>query len=280
MKHPFSLSMLLKNHRLTIVDVVILSVLESVLFVAQFYFIGKAINDLLKESWSGMYVLIALFVVKIFVSYVKQIRIGKTYKKIYDQLIVEAVGHPLSDGEGVETLAPKSIIIYEMASFFKGDLIKGFETIVRLFLVLIALFIFNKTVFLVALSLMVLVFLLYFFRKSKTIRLSQDMVDEMSRELQILKSGKTRSFFEHHKKLEKLDNDLLGISALNLSIIEVVSFAFVIIAMVFLVKSERENALGTFFAMLYYVMAFTETMFLLPSVYQNYLKIREASKKL
>jgi len=279
MKFPLALNNLLKEHRLTILDVVILSVIESVLFVAQFYFIGNAVNDLLKDSWNGIYVLITLFLAKILVSYIKQRRIGKTYKKLYDQLIVEAIGRPLSKGEDIETLAPKSTFIYTMSDFFKGDLIKGFETIVRLLLVLVALFILNKMIFLVALVLAIIVFLLYFVRKRKTVMLSRDMADELVKEHQILKTGKTDILFEHHKKLEKLDNDILGISALNLSIIEFLSFAFLIIAIVILVRTDGGNALGTFFTMLYYVMAFTEAMFLLPSVYQNYLKINEISKK-
>ena len=278
MIQPFLLKNLLKKYRLTIVDVVFLSVLENLLFVAQFYFIGKAINDLLKDSWGGVYILIALFVAKILVSYIKQKRIGKTHKKIYDQLIVEAIGRPLSEGENIKILAPKSTIVYEMTNFFKGDLIKGFETILRLVLVLVALFIINKMVFLVALGLAVVVFFLYFFRKKKTVKLSKDLADELVKEHEILQEGKTEPLFLYHKKLEKLDNELSGISAINLSIIEILSFAFLVVAIIILVKTEGENALGTFFTMLYYVMAFSETMFLLPSIYQKYLRTQELSK--
>jgi len=266
MTHLFSLKNLLQRHRLTIVDVVLLSVLESGLFVAQFYFIGKAINDLLNDSWSGVFILIALFVGKVLVSFIKQKRISKTYKTIYDELVVKTIGTPLSAGEDID--------------FFKGDLIKGFETIIRLFLVLLVLFILNKTIFLVALGLIVIVFLLYFFRRKRTIEISRDLANEFVKDRQILKERKPEALYQHHQSLEKLDNQLLGISAINLSIIEILSFVFLITSLVVLVKTEGENALGTFFTMLYYVMAFSETMFLLPSIYQKYLKIQEMSKKL
>lgn len=280
MTQLFSLNTLLKKHRLTLVNVVFLSVLESLLFVAQFYFIGKAVNDLLKDSWSGIYVLIALFVGKSVVSYIKQRSIGKTYKTIYDRLIMETFGHPIAVEEQMDSLAPKSAIIYEIAGFFKGDLIKGFETIVRLLLVLIMLFIMNKVIFGIALILAIIVFFLYFIRKRKTIQLSVSLTDEWVKEHQILQEKDTEKLLNHHKKLEELDEQLLGISAINLSIIEVLSFFFMIAAIVMLVKTDSENALGTFFTMLYYVMAFSETMFLLPSVYQTYLKIQEVSKKI
>jgi len=280
MTHLFSLKNLLQRHRLTIVDVVLLSVLESGLFVAQFYFIGKAINDLLNDSWSGVFILIALFVGKVLVSFIKQKRISKTYKTIYDELVVKTIGTPLSAGEDIDLVAPKNTIVYLITDFFKGDLIKGFETIIRLFLVLLVLFILNKTIFLVALGLIVIVFLLYFFRRKRTIEISRDLANEFVKDRQILKERKPEALYQHHQSLEKLDNQLLGISAINLSIIEILSFVFLITSLVVLVKTEGENALGTFFTMLYYVMAFSETMFLLPSIYQKYLKIQEMSKKL
>ena len=280
MTQSFSLSILIKKHRLTLVDVIFLSVLESLLFVAQFYFIGKALNDLLKDFWNGVYVLIALFIGKIIVSFFKQKRISKTYKTIYDELVVKAIGTPLSAGEDINIIAPKSTIIHLVTDFFKGDLIKDFETVVRLFLVLIALFILNKTVFLLALGLAVIVFLLYFFRKKRTIQLSRNLANEFIKEREILKERKPDTLYQYYQSLEKQDNQLLGISAINLSIIEILSFAFLIISLVVLVKTEGANALGTFFTMLYYVMAFSETMFLLPSIYQKYLRLQEMSKKI
>ena len=279
MEHAFTLNSLLKKHRPTILHVVILSVIESLLFVAQFYFIGSAINDLLQDKWKGIYILIALFIAKTVVSVIKQKRISITYKNIYDQLVIEAIGAPLSQGKNPEALTHKSSFIHLMTNFFKGDLIKGFETIVRLVLVLVALLILNKLIFLVAIIIAMIVFLLYYIRKKKTVLISRNITEELAKEHEVLKTGKTEILFDHHSKLEKLDNNLLGISAFNLSVIEILSFAFLIISMVILVKTDGENALGTFFSMLYYVMAFTETMFLLPSVYQNYLKITEISKK-
>ena len=280
MSHPFSINTLLSKHRLTMVDVVFLSILESLLFVAQFYFIGKAVNDLLNDSWNGVYILIALFAGKFLVSFIKQKRISKTYKTIYDELVVKTIGTPLSAGDDIDLLTPKTTIVYLITDFFKGDLIRVFETIVRLFLVLLALFILNKTIFVIALGWVVIVFLLYFMRKKKTIQISQNLADEFVKEYQILKERKPETVYQHHQALERMDNQLLGISAINLSIIEILSFAFLIISLVVLVKTEGENALGTFFTMLYYVMAFSETMFLLPTIYQKYLRIEEMSKKI
>lgn len=280
MSYPFSLSTLLSKHRLTMVDVVILSIVESLLFVAQFYFIGKAINDLLQDSWNGVYILMVLFVGKALVSFIKQNRISKTYKSVYEKLVIHTIGTPLSKGKNINSLLSNNTIIYLLTDFFKGDLIKGFETIVRLLLVLITLFFLNKTIFLVAMGLSVIVFLLYFAQRKKTIQLSKNLADEFVKEHQILQIKDPKLLYQHHQSLEKLDNQLLGISVINLSIIEILSFAFLLVSLVILVKAEGINALGTFFTLLYYVTAFSETMFLLPSIYQKYLRIQEMSKKI
>ena len=280
MTNSFSLYSLVKSHRMTIVGVVILSVLESLLFVAQFYFIGKAVNDLLKDSWNGICLLIILFLGKLLVSYFKQRRIGKTYKNIYDDLVVKAIGKPLSEGEDIDDLSPKNTIVYLITDFFKGDLIKGFETAVRLVLVLIALLVLNETIFLISLVLAFVVFLLYYFQKKNTIRISRDLANEFVKERQVLRKRRPEVVYDYHRSIEKMDNQLQGISGFNLSIIEVLSFVFLIVSMVVLVRDEDENALGTFFAMMYYVMAFSETMFLLPSIYQKYLRMEAMSRKI
>ena len=280
MKQPYLLKNLLIKYRLTIVDVVLLSVLESVLFVAQFYFIGKAVNDLLKDSWDGVYILIALFISKVLVSYIKQNRIGKTYKRIYDLLIMKTIAGPLEEGEEIKTLAPKSSIIYELTSFFKGDLIRGFESIVRLILVLLALFFLYQQIFWMAIGMSTIVFCLYLFKKKKTLHLSSALAGEIFNEHDVLQSGNSESLVEHHRKLERIDNDLLGVSATNLSIIEILSFAFMIVSIILLVKTEGENAFGTFLTLMYYIMAFSEIMFLLPSKYQKYLRTQALSKML
>lgn len=278
--YPFSLREILKKHRTTLVGVVLLSIIESGLFVAQFYFIGKAVNELLKDSWTGIYILIGLFVTKLIVSAIKQSRIGKTYKTLYDQLISDAVAQPLAAGERLENLASKSTFIYMLTDFIKTDLIKGFETGIRLFFVLISLFLMNKMIFGVALALLMIVFVLYFIRRKTTIELSKDIADELVLEHQILNSKNVERLFGHHEKLEKLDNRLLGISGVNLAIIEILAFAFLLVSMIILVKTDAENALGTFFSMLYYVTAFSEILFLLPSIYQKYLRMEEVSKKI
>lgn len=280
MTPSFTLDILLRNHRTALVFIVVLSILESLLFVAQFYFIGEAINDLMRNSWLGFYILCGLFAGKILISYFKQKKIGKTYKIIYDRLISDSVVAPIIEGVDVAYLLPKSTIIYILTDFFKGDLIKGFETFVRLIFVLLALVILNKTLFAVAVGMSVVVFALYFIRRKKTVKLSRELANEFVQEYPLMMEGKTEELLHHHKQLERFDKGLSRISAVNLSIIEILSFVFILVAIVMLVNTEGENALGTFFSMLYYVMAFSETMYLLPSVYQKYLRMQEASKKI
>lgn len=273
----FSLKSFIRDHRLALVDVILLSLCESALFVAQFYVVGLAINGLLEESWKGIYILTGLFVAKLVVSYIKQIRINKAYTSMYEELITEAVGKPIEAGECLEELMPRSSIIYLMGDFFKTDMIRGFETLTRLIFVLISLFLLNKTVFLACLSFAIIVFLLYRLRQKQTITISQQLAQEVKKEYTILKKRNRDELYEHYDKLEKLDNRLSGISGINLSIIEILAFVLTVFSIVVLVKTEGQNAFGTFFALLYYVFAFSEAMFLLPSVYQQYLKIQQLS---
>jgi len=277
MTTDFSLNSFVKEHRLTLFDVVVLSILESMLFVAQFYFMGKAINDLIQKSWQGIYILIGLFVVKIIISYIKQIRITKAYNSIYDKLITRTVVDPLSAGVAPESIAPRSSIIFVIADFFKSDLIRGIETLARLFFVLISLFLLNKTIFLACLALALIVFILYRIQRSRTINLSEQLAQELKTEFSIIKERNVEALYKHHKKTDKLDKGLLNISSINLSIIEILSLILIVFSLVVLVETQGENAIGTFFVMLYYVMTFSEGMFLLPSIYQKYLKLQQMS---
>ncbi len=278
MAYLFSLSNLLVEHRSAVISVIIMTLIESLLYVAQFYFIGRAINDLLNQSWSGIFVLCALFIGKLIISYLKQVRISKSYKVIYDALLTERIGQPLAEGEEHAKLTPKSAIIYAMTECFKGDLIKGLESIIRLVLVLIILFILNKIVFVLALILGVIVVFLYFIQRKQTIHISRLYAEELNREYGLLEMRDPSKYFEHQKKMEGHNRGLLRISAINLSIIEFLSFGFLLLSLIILVNMEGENALGTFFTMLYYVLAFSEVMFVLPSVYQRFLKVEELSK--
>lgn len=280
MDDKLSLSTFIKAKRWLLTRLVCLSMVESFLFVAQFYYVGQAVNDLLVDSFRGIYILTALFLLKLGVSWIKQRGIRRAHKTMYDDLVESAIGNRMSGDADIDDLAPNYVIIHSMTDFFRLDLVRSIGAISRLFFVLLALLYLNMSIFIMALVFVLIVFVLHRYMGSRLRHINMDMANEFVRERQFLKSSNKDDYYMHHARMESFENQLLGrISSGNL-IIELLAFGFMVAALIILVLDQGEHALGTFFTMLYYVFALSEVMFLLPALYQRYLTVEAFSKKL
>lgn len=280
MTADFSLNRFIADQRLVLVGVFILTILESILYVSQYYLIGLSINGLLENSLSGIYWLTGVFTAKVIISFYKEKRGRVTYNKIYGQLIKETVAEPLDQGERLRELSPRNNIIYTIADFFRKDLIKGFSTIVRMILVLVMLVFMNWSVFLACIICGLILLLLFLIQRKKITALSEELAEELKQEHLVLEYRDTEYLYEYQMNLERLEDALSKIRRRFLLVVETTTFLLMLVALIMVVNADGHNAMGTFFALLYYVFTFSEGIYVLPPIYQNYMKVQKMSLKL
>lgn len=259
-------------------DVALLSLIESIIFTAQFFVIGYAIDQLIKVSYKGIVILIALYLAKMIIAFIKQLRHTKAYEEIYTILLVENITQPLEEGADPKSVAGRSHAIYQISDFVRNDMLSLFESSTRLILILISLFIFNKTIFLFALLFSVIVGIIYRLRKNDTQAVTKDLSHAIFDEQEIIYQKDIDSIYKQHELIEQKNSKLSSILGLNSLVVEVLSLVFLVASLVILVQQQKAEAVGSFFMLSYYVMAFSGFMFAIPAIYQRFVSFNTLTK--
>lgn len=273
-----TLAKLLWKNRLVFWDVALLSLIESIIFTAQFFVIGYAIDQLIKVSYKGIVILIALYLAKMIIAFIKQLRHTKAYEEIYTILLVENITQPLEEGADPKSVAGRSHAIYQISDFVRNDMLSLFESSTRLILILISLFIFNKTIFLFALLFSVIVGIIYRLRKNDTQAVTKDLSHAIFDEQEIIYQKDIDSIYKQHELIEQKNSKLSSILGLNSLVVEVLSLVFLVASLVILVQQQKAEAVGSFFMLSYYVMAFSGFMFAIPAIYQRFVSFNTLTK--
>ena len=264
---------LLSQYKFKYLIILLLLVIETACHVVQFYLIGLSINMLLKGSKVGLYYLAAIFVFRYIVYLARELFNSKVYKSLYDALVLKILPSEYTKESRIDLIS-KSSVVFEFASFIKFDLVTSLQSILRLLFVFVMLFLMTKKVLLLCLITAVFMAIVFILRRKKIFELYSSFNKNWRGEPALILEGSKTQIVEHFKVLEAKEKEVVSLSWGHALFIELVTFVVLVLSLLILTQEFKGEEVGFFFSILYYVFAFMEVAFLLPFIYQKFVKIK------
>ena len=244
------------------------------------FFLGLAINDLLKGSYLGLIYLSVCHLTWLIVGTIRHMYDTRTYSAIYTSLVTSFLHRKLTT-TNVSKLSAHSTLSREIVDFLETDFPYIIEAIYNIFGSLILLCFYEKTVVIICFIILFPVFVLSFFYGKKMRSLTQYKNDQLENEVNIISNGNKDSINNHYKLLRKWQIKISDKEAWNFGIMEIL--VLIIISASLLVSTNflgTSVLAGTMIGMYNYLLRFVSGLDTIPYLVQRYSSIKDIANRI
>ena len=266
-----------KRFKLKISFTMLLSLLESVIFILLPLFIGYAINDILQDKYSWLIHLALLGVGSLIIGGGRRFFDTRIYADIYEEISTELVERDRKKEIPVSRINARVGLLNEFVEFFENSFPEILTSFMGIIGTLFILFFLNKVIFLTCLVIVFIIILVYGITGSMNFKFNEKYNDIL--EEQVEKIGNRKFPIRNHfKNLMKWNKKLSDLETVNFSII----WFFMVGLLLFSIKTASESTLeyGIVFSIIMYVFDFVENSLTLPLHYQQLIRLKEISTRL
>lgn len=279
MTTDFSIGTIFKRYKWRISATFLLLVLENTFKVLQPLVLGIAINDLIENSYDGLWLFCALYAVSFFVGIIRRYYDTRAYTYIYTNIASEIAEIQNDKEVPISSIAARSALVKELVDFFEHDVTQGFTSLISVVGALVMLLLFDWWIFAGCLLTIILIMIIYSLSRKKIYAFNIGLNDELEDRITILETKNQPQIFQHFKNISKWLVKLSDLETLNFSIIEILLFGLAIFAL-YVSASAIDASAGSIFAVLTYVLEFSGGVFMLPIIFQQLIRLREISSRL
>jgi len=194
------LKKLMLKHRYQLVLTYLLFALEMTGSLLRPFFLGMAINDLLKNSYDGLIYLSIVHLLYLIAGTIRHMLDTRTYSGIYTSLVTRFLSRKIHASE-VSKLSAHSTLAKEFVDFLEFDLVYVFEAAFNIFGSLILLFFYDPAVVLLCFSILLPVIAISYFYGKKMKRLNTLKNDELENQVNIISSANKPAMVRHYENL-------------------------------------------------------------------------------
>jgi ABC-type multidrug transport system fused ATPase/permease subunit len=268
-----------RTHRLRITITYLLFNVENIARLAQPWFLGWAVNDLLAGRCLGLMLCVAQYLLSTALCVLRQLCDTRTFTRLYADLATNLVVKQRRGGVDLSRLAARSSLARELVDFFERDVPFLFHAVYSVVGALVMIALFDVVLILPSLLFMAVTGLLLRSLGRRTLKLNRGLNDEIEREVGVLQTGAPERVEHHYYQLRGWRIRLSNAQALNFGVTE--ALALVLMAFV-LVRGCADGATnpGSLFAILGYVVMLTTSLVNLPQWIQQLSRLRDIRRRL
>ena len=244
------------------------------------YFLGQAVNDLLRGGDQGLIVFLAVHLVWLIVGTLRLRYDTRTYSKIYNDIIIQFLSRKKND-ENISKLSALSTLSREYTDFLEYDLIFILEAFYNIVGSLVLIYFYDKRVIIICLGILIPVLFVSRFYGRRMGILTQNKNDELERQVEVISTFDPVVIKKHYELLRKCQIKISDQQAFNFGIMEV----FVLILLgVALVVSTRFNEqtlnAGEIIGFYFYILKFTAGLDTIPYITEKYATLKDITKRI
>lgn len=270
---------ILRRYKLAIGGTFALLILENVIQVMQPLFLGFAIDGLIAQSRSELWVFIALAMAGLFIGVGRRLYDTRAYGRIYREAASETVDKENANEAPVTQVTARANFVSEFAEFFELYLPMALMSFATLIGSVAMLFFISPLLGAGALGVGILVGFVFFFSRTSISTLNANLNNEMERQVDILGERNPASTARHFSSIVRWRIRLSDLEARNFGAAFGLTILLAALAVYVLIVVEGASE-GTVFAALTYVLQFSEAAIILPYTYQQFIRTTEISARL
>jgi ABC-type multidrug transport system fused ATPase/permease subunit len=264
------------KHKYQLLITYILFTLEMVGLLLRPFFLSKAVNDLLQNSYNGLIYLIVAHVIWLIAGTIRHMYDTRTYTAIYNSLVGQLFSKSYGKEE-VSKLSAHSTLSREFIDFLEFDLNYVVEAIYNLLGSMIMLFFYNKKVVLLCFLMLIPVMIISFFYGKKMQKLTQYKNDELEKQVEIITTQNQNAIKNHYNLIRKWQVKISDKEAWNFGVLELIALSIIIISLLVTVNDGKHFSLlaGDIIGIYNYVLKFISGIDTIPYSFQRLTSLKD-----
>ena len=270
----------MQKHRLQLLLTYSLFSLEMLGSLLRPFFLGVAVNDLIKGSYHGLIILSIVHILWLIIGTIRHMVDTRTYSAIYTSLVTQFLSRRYGKSE-VSKLSAHSTLAREFVDFLEFDLGYVIEALYSIVGSLVLLYFYDAAVVGICFMLLLPVMAISYFYGKKMKRLTRLKNDELEKQVNIISEGNKDVIKSHYDKLRKWQVKISDKEAFNFGVIEIMVM-FVIAASLLISTKLFGTAMlaGNIIGMYTYILKFVSGMDTIPYTVQRLTSLNDITRRI
>jgi len=271
------LKSLIVKHKNRLILTYFLFSLETLGLLLRPFFLGLAVNDLLKGSYQGLILLASIHLVWLVVGIIRHRYDTRTFTTIYTQLVIKFLTN--KDIKDVSKMSAHSTLAKEIVDFFEYDLVFFIEAIYNFLGACILLLFYNTSVVLVCFSILIPVLILSYFYGKKMKQLNKGKNDELEKQVEVITSQNFLTVQQHYFNLKKWQVKISDQEAFNFGFMEILVMIVIILSLL-VSKDSIVLKAGDLIGIYSYILKFVSSLDTIPYLVSKFSSLNDISSRL
>ena len=274
------LKQIMLQHRSRLVLTYILFSLEMLGALLRPFFLGVAINDLIKGSYQGLILLSAVHLGWLLIGTIRHRLDTRTYSAIYTSLVTKFLARRYNKSD-VSKLSAHSTLAREFVDFLEFDLVYIIEALYSIFGSLILLFFYDTSVVLVCLSILLPVVAISYLYGKRMKMLNKQKNDELEKQVDVISTGNTHLIKQHYDNLRKWQIRISDQEAWNFGLMEIL--VMVVIGVSLLITNKTAGSgieAGSLVGIYSYIQRFVSGLDTIPYTVQRLSSLNDITRRI
>ena len=271
---------LIKKYKIKLAITYFLFSIEMLGSLLRPFFLGVAVNDLIKGSYHGLIILSAVHFGWLVVGTIRHMYDTRTYSAIYTSLVTRFLSRRIAKKD-VSKLSAHSTLSREFVDFLESDLPYIIDAFYNIVGSLILLCFYESAVVLVCFCILIPVLVISYFYGKKMKRLTELKNDELEKQVSVIAVGNEEMIKGHYNKLRKWQIKISDKEAWNFGVIEVMVLLVLGSSLILSTKVFGATVLaGNLIGIYNYVLKFVGGLDTIPYVVQRFSTIRDIATRI
>ena len=274
------LRQIMLQHRYKLVITYILFSLEMLGNLLRPFFLGLAVNELIKGSYKGLIILSAVHFSWLIIGIIRHRLDTRTYSAIYTLLVTKFLARRYNKSD-VSKLSAHSTLAKEFVDFLEYDLAYVVEAFYSIIGSLLLLFFYDTSVVMVCLGILLPVIVFSYLYGKKMKNLNKQKNDELEKQVDIISTGNNYIIRQHYDNLRKWQIRISDQEAWNFGIMEILVMVVIGLSLLITNKSAGTGIeAGSLIGIYSYIQRFVSGLDTIPYTVQRLSSLNDITRRI
>ncbi|MFT3844017.1 MAG: ABC transporter six-transmembrane domain-containing protein [Lacibacter sp.] len=238
------------------------------------YFLGEAVNGLIKGSYNGLILLAAAHLLWVVTGTIRHMYDSRTYSDIYTSLVVRLMSR--NKNKELSQLSAHSTLSREFIDFLEFDLNYVIEAAYNIIGSLILLCFYDSQVVLLCMLMLIPVTITSYIYGKRMRRLNKFRNDELEQQINVLATKNSIRINEHYNKLRKWQIRISNQEAWNFGVMELLVMVIITVSLVIASSTSGKTLqAGDLIGIYTYILKFVSGLDTVPYMIQRIAALKD-----
>ncbi len=275
MKGAGYIKQIMSEHKLKLLVTYVLFTLEMSGDLMKPYFIGKAVNDLLKGSFESLIIFIALHLGWMAIGMIRMRYDVRTYTSIYNAVMLKFLSGKTIKSD-ISKLSAHSTLTRELIDFLEFDLVYILEAVFNIFGSLILLFFYDIHVVFVCMAILIPISFISRWYSKRMSKLTHFKNNEIEKQVDAISSFDKKEIERHYWALRKWHVRIADQQAFNFGVMETI--VALLIGLSLYISTRHSNLSvneGELIGIYFYIIKFNKGLETIPYILEKYVSLKD-----